>query len=83
MPRIKGMMMTITNIVTSFAMGTTILLGQRIGEGRGREGGEVVGSSICLFAAIAGALTVLIPALSGPLSSVMNAPPEAFSRTAS
>ena len=29
------MMMTITNLVTSFAMGTTILLGQRIGEGRG------------------------------------------------
>ena len=41
------MMMTITNLVTSFAMGTTILLGQRIGEGRGRDGGEVVGSSIC------------------------------------
>ena len=43
------MMMTITNIVMSFAMGTTILLGQRIGEGRGKEGGEVVGTSICLF----------------------------------
>ena len=27
------MMMTISNLVTSFAMGTTILLGQRIGEG--------------------------------------------------
>ena len=47
------MMMTITNLVTSFAMGATILLGQRIGEGRGREGGEVVGSSICLFGVIA------------------------------
>ena len=77
------MMMTITNIVTTFAMGTTILLGQRIGEGRGREGGEVVGSSICLFAVIAAVLTVLIPVLSGPLSSVMNAPEEAFSKTVS
>ena len=38
-------MMTITNLVTSFAMGTTILLGQRIGEGRGREGGN----SVCGF----------------------------------
>ncbi len=35
-------MMTLTNLVTSFAMGTTILLGQRIGEGRGREGGHVI-----------------------------------------
>ncbi|MBQ3664158.1 MAG: MATE family efflux transporter, partial [Clostridia bacterium] len=77
------MMMTITNIVMSFAMGTTILLGQRIGEGRGKEGGEVVGTSICLFGVIASVLTVLIPLLSGPLSSVMNAPEEAFSRTAS
>ena len=76
------MMMTITHLVTSFAMGTTILLGQRIGEGRGREGGSVVGTSVCLFGAIAIAFTVLVPLLSGPLSSVMNAPAEAFDATA-
>ena len=77
------MMMTITNLVTSFAMGTTILLAQRIGEGRGKEGGEVVGSSICLFGLIAGILTILIPLLSRPLSRLMNAPEEAFEATAS
>ena len=76
------MMMTITNLVTSFAMGTTILLGQRIGEGRGRDGGEVVGSSICLFGAIAGVFTLLVPLLSRPLSAVMSAPEEAFAATA-
>ncbi len=76
------MMMTAANLVTSFAMGATILLGRRIGEGRGREGGEVIGSSICLFGAIAVLFTVLLPLLSRPLSSVMNAPPEAFDRTA-
>ena len=75
-------MMTITNLVTSFAMGTTILLGQRIGEGRGREGGQVIGSSICLFGVIAGVFTVLIPLLSRWLSSIMNAPEEAFAETA-
>ena len=74
-------MMTITNLVTSFAMGTTILLGQRIGEGHGREGGQVIGSSICLFGAIAVVFTFLIPLLSGSLSSVMNAPEEAFAET--
>lgn len=77
------MMMTITNLVTSFAMGTTILLAQRIGEGRGKEGGEVVGSSICLFGVIALAFTGLLPLLAGPLSSVMNAPEEAFDATVS
>ena len=76
-------MMTITNLVTSFAMGTTILLGQRIGEGRGREGGKVIGSSICLFGVIAGVFTALIPMLCRQLSSVMNAPKEAFDETAS
>ena len=76
-------MMTITNLVTSFAMGTTILLGQRIGEGRGKEGGRVIGSSICLFAVIAMVFTVLIPLLCGQLSSVMNAPAEAFWETSS
>ena len=77
------MMTTITNLVTSFAMGTTIILGQRIGEGRGRDGGEVIGSSICLFGVIAAAFTVLIPLLCRPLSSLMNAPDEAFDATAS
>ena len=75
-------MMTITNLVTSFAMGTTILLGRRIGEGRGKEGGRVIGSSICLFAVVAGAFTLLIPLLSRQLSSIMNAPEEAFNETA-
>ena len=76
-------MMTITNLVTSFAMGTTILLGQRIGEGRGREGGQVIGSSICLFGVIAGVFTILIPLLCRQLSSIMNAPAEAFDETSS
>ena len=77
------MMMTITGLVTSFAMGTTILLGQRIGQGRGKEGGEVVGSSICLFGVVSLVFTGLLPLLAAPLSRVMNAPAEAFSATVS
>ena len=77
------MMMTVTHLVTSFSMGTTILLGLRIGEGRGREGGKVVGSSICLFGVIAVVFTGLLPLLAGPLSELMNAPKEAFDATVS
>lgn len=77
------MMMTITGLVTSFAMGTTILLGHRIGMGHGKEGGEVVGSSICLFGVIALVFTGFLPLLAAPLSRVMNAPAEAFSATVS
>ena len=39
-------MMLITGLVASFAMGTTILLGQKIGAGRVKEGGQVIGASI-------------------------------------
>lgn len=35
-------MMTLTNLISSFAMGTTILLGQQIGSGKRREGGKTV-----------------------------------------
>ena len=76
-------MMTLTNLVTSFAMGTTILLGRKIGEGNAREGGVVIGSSICLFAVIAVALTILIPLGAPALSRVMRAPEEAFDETVS
>ena len=76
-------MMTLTNLVISFAMGTTILLGRRIGEGNAKEGGRVIGSSICLFAVIAAVWTLLIPLLSPALSRVMHAPEEAFEETVS
>ena len=39
-------MMTLTNLVSSFAMGTTILLGQQIGSGKKKEGGRTVGTAI-------------------------------------
>ena len=76
-------MMTITNLVTSFAMGTTILLGRRIGEGNAGDGGRVIGSSICLFAVIAVLLTAAIPLASPSLSRIMHAPEEAFASTVS
>ncbi len=74
-------MMTVTNLVASFAMGTTILLGQKIGEGKRDEGGEIIGSGICLFAAVAVVLTAAVPLLRRQLAALMNAPEEAFDRT--
>ena len=39
-------MMTLTNLVSSFAMGTTILLGQQIGCGERKKGGRTVGTAM-------------------------------------
>lgn len=76
-------MMTLTNLVSSFAMGATILLGRRIGEGKGWEGGAVIGAGICLFAAIALVMTGAVALLARQLAALMNAPAEAFDRTVS
>ena len=74
-------MMTITQLISSFAMGTTILLGQKIGEGDRASGGRIIGTSIVLFFAVGVALTALIPLLSDALAQAMNAPAEAFAET--
>ena len=39
-------MMTLTNLVSSFAIGTTILLGQQIGCGERKKGGRTVGTAM-------------------------------------
>ena len=76
-------MMTITGLVSSLAMGTTVFLGQKIGEKKAKEGGEIIGSALVMFLIIGIALTVLIPVLSNGLAKIMHAPEEAFSLTSS
>lgn len=74
-------MTTLTNLVSSFAMGTTILLGQQIGSGKKEEGGRTVGTAILLFAGIAVIMSVILVVLAPQVSSLMNAPEEAFQKT--
>lgn len=74
-------MHTVTGLVSSFAMGTTVLLGQKIGAGKQDEGGRIIGTSAAFFLLMGAALTALLPLLSGALARAMNAPAEAFSRT--
>lgn len=74
-------MMTITNLISAFAMGTTILLGQKIGEGDRTSGGKIIGTSIVFFLTVGAVMTVLLPLLSDALAQAMNAPEEAFAET--
>lgn len=53
-------MMTLTNLVSSFAMGTTVLLGQQIGCGERKQGGRTVGTAIVMFTVIALAMTAVL-----------------------
>lgn len=72
---------SITVVITGLAMGITILTGQRIGEKRPEEAGRTIGAGICLFALVAGMVTVLMVALAGSMSRIMHAPEEAFAQT--
>lgn len=74
-------MMTLTNLISSFAMGTTILLGQQIGSGKREEGGRTIGTAILMFAGIAVVMTVLLVVFAPQISGIMNAPEEAFGKT--
>lgn len=75
-------MTTLTNLISSFAMGTTILLGQQIGCGKREEGGRTVGTAIVMFAGIAIVVSILLVILSPQVCGIMNAPAEAFDKTA-
>ena len=71
-------MHTVTGLISSLAMGTTILLGQKLGEGNAKSCGKIIGTSIVLFFGAGLLLTILIPLCSGKLAALMNAPAEAF-----
>ncbi len=75
------LMGTITTMIASFSMGTTILLGQKIGQGKSREGGNIIGSSILLFLVIGCVFTVFLAAGADVLAEVMHAPAEAYEKT--
>lgn len=76
-------MMTITVMITGLTMGLTILIGQKLGEGKSKEAGDVVGSGICIFAVMAAIITALVVSFASPISSFMHAPKEAFDGTVS
>lgn len=76
-------MLALTDLVVSFAMGLTIFLGQKIGEKDTEFGGRIIGCGIVFFLIIGVVLTVLIPVMAPALADVMHAPPEAYIKTVS
>lgn len=76
-------MHTVTVVITSLAMGLTVLVGRTIGEGQKEEAGKIIGSGICLFGILAVLLSVVMVLAAPALARIMHAPAEAFDKTVS
>ena len=74
-------MQTITSVITGLSMGTTILLGQKIGQKKPEEAGNVIGAGVFIFAVLALFLTAAMTLFAGPFCAAMQAPAEAFDKT--
>jgi len=70
---------TVQSFITSLAMGTTILLGQYLGEKRNEDAGRVAGTTVILFAAIALLAAVVMFVFAGPGLQLLQTPAEAMS----
>ncbi|MDO4745720.1 MAG: MATE family efflux transporter [Bacillota bacterium] len=76
-------MHTITMVVTGLSVGITVIVGQKIGEGKPQEAGKAIGSGICFFGIVTAVLTVLIVFGSDAIATFMHAPKDAFEETSS
>ena len=75
----SAMMMALTIIILGLSLGTTVLLGQKYGEGRFVEMGGIVGGSVALFALIGAFLTVAMQFAAPCAARIMRVPAESFS----
>ena len=77
----SSFMQMVTFIITSLAMGSTVMIGQHIGEGKPDKAGKTVGTSIVLFAIIGVAMTVILELFAGPIANILQVPAESFDKT--
>ncbi len=68
-------------IVFGLTMGSTVLIGRRIGEENFDDAGRIVGTSVALFGLIAFIITALMLALCHPFARLMKVPAEAYDYT--
>ncbi len=71
----------VTFVITSLAMGITVLIARYLGEKREEDIGPVIGGSVVVFGIISAVLFVLMIVLARPISILMQAPEEAIEET--
>lgn len=77
----SSFMQMVTFVVTSLAMGSTVAIGQHIGEKRPKDAGNAVGTTIVLFLALGVVLTVVLELFAPVIAGILQAPDESFAQT--
>ncbi len=77
----SGFMQMVTFIITSLAMGSTIIIGQHIGEQKPKEAGNTVGTTILLFSVIGIVLTIVLEIFAGRIVGILQVPAESVDKT--
>lgn len=76
-------MLIITSMITGLSMGTTILLGQRLGEKNYEGAANVIGSSLWVYLILSVILTTITLAAAPVIAEVMHTPAESYEKTIS
>lgn len=74
-------MLIATALVAGLSVGSTVLLGKKVGEQDEKGAADTVGTGICVFAVIGGVLSVVLPVFAGKISVLMNVPAAAQEKT--
>ena len=77
----SAFMQMVTFVIVSLAMGSTVMIGQHIGEKKPRAAGDAVGTTIVLFAVLGIVLTVLLEVFAGNIVGILQVPEESVAKT--
>ena len=73
-------MQMVTFIITTMAMGSTVIIGQHIGEKKPEEAGDTVGTTVILFLALGIIMTILLEVFAGNIVQILQVPAESVEK---
>lgn len=76
----SAFMQLLTFVITSLAMGITVVIGHHIGEGRGDLAGDTVVASAVMFAAFGVILTAALEVFAKDIASLLRVPAESHAK---
>lgn len=76
----SAFMQMVTFVITSLAMGITVVVGHHIGEGRSDLAGDAVGAAIVLFALLGVVMTAALEFFAEDIASLLRVPAESHAK---